>query len=325
MAAQFVQLDTQKLLSAKANLQSNDSSQITKKAYQQLIGNANKLLNVPNYTVIDKEILAPTNTPNDYLSISRYWWPDQSKADGLPWLRRDGETNPDTQTDKVDRKRLGQMTTAVRDLSYAYFFSDDEKYAKKGTQLIRTWFLNEKTKMNPHLTYAQSVPGVDKRRRSGILDGRLIPLWVLDSIALFEKSEYWSPTDEEQMNQWLGEYLAWLTTSKLGKSGAKQTNNHGSWYRFQVLALAWYLQKDDMLSSQIELAKKAMDEQFNEQGGQEHELERTRSFFYSCFNLNAITRTAIIVNKTGDSMWNYPSKKDSELANAIEFLLPVVE
>ena len=324
-SAEFVQLDEKKLLSVKTSLKNKTSSETSLNAYQDLIRKADVLLDLEVFSVTHKEILAPTNNPNDYLSISRYWWPDETKEEGLPWVRRDGETNPDTQTDKVDRQRLGEMTKAVRDLSYAYYFSDDEKYAKKGTELIRAWFLNDETKMNPHLTYAQSVPGIDKRRRSGILDGRLIPLWVLDSIALYEKSEHWSEQDNEQMNQWLGEYLTWLTESKLGKSGAKQTNNHGSWYRFQVIALAWYLQKNDVLESQLGIAKVAMAEQFNDEGAQEHELTRTKSFFYSCFNLDAITRTAIIAEKANNSMWSYPLKETSELAKAIEFLLPVAQ
>ena len=324
-SAEFVQLDEKKLSSVKASLSNKQSSETTLSAYKDLIEKADALLGIENFSVTHKAILPPTKNSNDYLSISRYWWPDEAKDDGLPWIRRDGETNPDTQTDKVDRQRLGEMTKAVRDLSYAYYFSDDEKYAKKGTDLIRAWFLDEETKMNPHLTYAQSVPGLDKRRRSGILDGRLIPLWVLDSIALYEKSEHWSEKDNEQMNQWLGEYLTWLTESKLGKSGAKQTNNHGSWYRFQVIALAWYLQENDLLEVQLEVAKKAMAEQFNDEGAQEHELTRTKSFFYSCFNLDAITRTALIAEKANNSMWDYPSKEASELSKAIEFLLPVAQ
>ena len=324
-AAQFVQLNEQAMLEVKKSLKSEQSKPVTLKAYERLLERADGLLTIENYSVTNKTISPPTKNFNDYLSISRYWWPDETKEDGLPWIRRDGETNPDTQTDKVDRNRLGDMTAAVRSLGYAYYFSDDEKYAKKGTELIRAWFLDEETKMNPHLEFAQSVPGIDKRRRSGILDGRLIPLWVLDSIVLFSSSEHWSDQDEMQMNEWLNHYYHWLTESKMGKSGAKQTNNHGSWYRFQVLALAWYLQKDDMFAEQLDVTKKAMAKQFNEQGAQEHELDRTRSFFYSCFNLDAITRTAIIAEKAGFSMWNYPSKEESVLVKAIEFLLPYAQ
>jgi len=132
-SANFVQLDEKQLSLVKASLKNKNSSEATEAAYGMLIERADTLLSVENFSVTHKTILAPTKNANDYLSISRYWWPDETKEGGLPWVRRDGETNPDTQTDKVDRQRLGRMTNSVRDLSYAYYFSDDEKYAQKGT------------------------------------------------------------------------------------------------------------------------------------------------------------------------------------------------
>ena len=32
--------------------------------------------------------------PNDFYSNGDYWWPDPSKPDGLPYIQRDGESNP---------------------------------------------------------------------------------------------------------------------------------------------------------------------------------------------------------------------------------------
>ena len=146
----------------------------------------------------------------------------------MPWTRRDGETNPDTQTDKVDRKRIGEMTQTVESLGQAYYFSGNEAYAKKGTDLIKAWFLNSDTRMNPNLNYAQSVPGIDKQRRSGILDGRLIPLRVLDSITLFSGSEHWSDEENESMNNWLKAYLKWLTKSCLLYTSPSPRDQRGS-------------------------------------------------------------------------------------------------
>ena len=119
-SAEFVQLDEKKLSSVKASLSNKQSSETTLSAYKDLIEKADALLGIENFSVTHKAILPPTKNSNDYLSISRYWWPDEAKDDGLQWVRRDGETNPDTQTDKVDRQRLGEKTKAVRDLSYSY-------------------------------------------------------------------------------------------------------------------------------------------------------------------------------------------------------------
>jgi len=290
-----------------------------------LIKQSDRLLDVDVFSVTDKTILAPTGDPHDYLSISRYWWPDKRQSNGLPWKRRDGETNPDTQTDKVDRKRIGEMSESVESLGRAYYFSGNEAYAKKGTDLIKAWFLNPETRMNPNLNYAQSVPGINKQRRSGILDGRLIPLRVLDSISLFSESEHWSDADNESMNSWLRDYLKWLTKSKLGKEGAKQENNHGSWYRFQTTALAYYLDDEKLLARELKQARKALGKQFDDEGAQKHELKRTKSFFYSCFNLDAITRIAVIAEKADQSLWEHPSADESEISQAINFLMPTVQ
>lgn len=325
LAAPLVLLDQTDIAAVKESLKNDTAKLDTKKAYLLLIKKADEALGLEGFSVIDKKIMPPSNDPHDYLSISRYWWPDKTKADGLPWLRRDGETNPDTQTDHVDRNRLGTMSSYVRNLSYAYYFSGNEKYAQKGTDLIKKWFLDSDTKMNPHLEFAQSVPGMDKRRRSGILDGRLIPEKILDAITLFTPSKHWSEKDNQDMNQWLVDYLSWLTSSKMGQSGAKQINNHGSWYYFQVTALSWYLGDRQRLKTSLDRSKTHMLSQFDLQGAQQHELARTRAFFYSCFNLEALTSIAIIADKAGDTLWRFPATENSILATAVEYLIPAAQ
>lgn len=322
-AAQYIQFNEENIQQVKTSLHNNNAHEITNRAYDFLLQNADLALTMTPPTVIDKKFNPPSNNKHDYLSISRYWWPDPKSSNGLPWIRKDGITNPDTQTDDVDRRRLGKVTNAIRNLSLAYYFSNNEKYAQKSVQLISTWFLDEKTRMNPHFQYSQSVPGNPKGRRSGILDGRLIPERVLDSLTLLSKSPHWTTQKNKQMNHWLNDYLTWLTTSKLGKSGAKQTNNHGSWYRFQVASLAWYLGQDKLLSQAINATKNSFNYQFTAEGAQEHELQRTRGFFYSAFNLRALSRIATIADKVDLSLWEYESDKGHTLKNGIDYLMPV--
>jgi len=45
--------------------------------------------------------------------------------------------------------------SAVKILSWAYYFTNDEKYAVKGTNLLRFWFLDTATRMLPNLNHAQ--------------------------------------------------------------------------------------------------------------------------------------------------------------------------
>ena len=131
IAGTFIQLDAKQIAAVKASIEDKTASEATLKAYRSLIERSDTLLNADVFTVTDKTILAPTGDPHDYLSISRYWWPDGNKRTGLPWTRRDGETNPDTQTDKVDRKRIGEMTQTVESLGQAYYFLAMKRMRKK--------------------------------------------------------------------------------------------------------------------------------------------------------------------------------------------------
>ena len=187
-SAQLMFYDSAVLANTKADLRNSSASKCQKKAFEMLLNNANATLAIDDPTVMDKSIDPPTGNKHDYLSISRYWWPDPSSPDGLPWIRKDGITNPDTQTDAVDRRRLATLTSGVKYLSLAYYFTDDERYAEKAASMIKTWFLNEDTRMNPHLEFAQSVPGNPNGRRSGILDGRSIALIIPDALHLIKGS-----------------------------------------------------------------------------------------------------------------------------------------
>lgn len=326
LAAQTLLLmDESALSEVKQRVQSGQLNEAQKETLKSFLKKADKLIKAENPSVMDKTLLPPTKDKHDYLSISRYWWPDPAKEDGLPWIRKDGVTNPDTQTEAVDRPRLSRMVKGVKQLSLAYYLTGEKHYAEKASAMVRTWFLDEKSKMNPHLSFAQSVPGYPKSRRSGILDGRLIPQHVLDSLTLIAGSGAWSEVDQAQMEAWLRAYLNWLTQSKVGKQGAEQTNNHGSWYKFQVAALASYLGDKATLASIVEQTKQSFNDQFDVKGVQAHEVARTRSYFYSCFNLSAMLSVAMVAEKAGMPFWQHVTKDNKSLKLGIDYLIPVLE
>ena len=103
-------MDGQKLAQTKKRLKENDPE--LKPAMDQLIADAEAALLEGPYTVTDKKKVAPSGDKHDYASYSRYWWPDPEKADGLPYIRKDGETNPDSQSLKAsDRQRIEVIGT----------------------------------------------------------------------------------------------------------------------------------------------------------------------------------------------------------------------
>ena len=316
----FVQLDADAMASTKAVLKSGKAGASVKRAYDSLMVAANKSLRRPLESVTEKTLTPPSKDKRDYLSISRYWWPDESKPDGMPWIRKDGQTNPATQSDQVDRGRLGRMVMAVRSLSLAYYFTGEERYAKKAAAFLETWYNNEKTMMNPNLEYAQRVPGSNKGRRAGILDGRLMAVHILDAVKILETSKSWSKENQELFQDWMTEYLDWLTKSRLGRHASENTNNHGSWYLYHAAAVAWYVGETDTVKKMAKAARRLIRSQINKEGQQTKELKRTRAFFYSAFNLEALIRLASVGQKVGVDLWKYESDDGASLVKALDYM-----
>lgn len=317
----FVQFNPEALEATLIKIEKSEPLSAPKSFYNKLTEHAIALLRVKNPSVIDKAILPPSNNRHNYLSISRYYWPNPKRKDSLPWILKDGKPNPYTQTRDVDRKSLEFLSNSVHQLSLGYLLTKDEKYAIKGISMLKTWFLDAKTLMNPNLKYAQIIPGDKNPQRTGILDGRSIPATILDAYIIFSSSKYWNPKDSFYMDLWFTEYLQWLRGSEIGEYAALQTNNHGSWYQFQVAALSFHLGKKEITKKAIEDTKKLISKQFNIDGIQVYENNRSQPFAYSWFNLEALIRLAIIGEKVGDDLWNYKTKDGKDLQKAIHFLM----
>src|SRR5256885_11547526 len=141
--------------------------------------------------------------------------------------------------DDYDAPRLAATTGAVTTLALAYSFTDDEKSARRAALLLRAWFLDPATRMNPHLRYGQRIPGVTEGRAAGIIETRGL-VGVVDAIGMLERSPSWTAADDRGMAQWFSAYLGWLRSSPIGKQERNAHNNHGTWYDAQVASLALF-------------------------------------------------------------------------------------
>ena len=160
-------LDPNGLIQTKQRLQNRDPAFAP--AFAKLKDDAARALNVKPLSVTEKNFSPPSGDKHDYMSIAPYWWPNPAMPNGLPFIRRDGEVNPERDRSS-DRRRLGNMIQTVEILALGYFFTDREDYAAHAAELLRVWFLDPATKMNPHLRYAQAVPGQNTGRGAGIIE-----------------------------------------------------------------------------------------------------------------------------------------------------------
>jgi hypothetical protein len=211
-------------------------------AYKALMKRADAALAGPTYTVVDKLKTPPSGDKHDYMSMGPYWWPDPDKPNGEPYVRRDGQVNPERNTNAFDVTDLDAMSAAVEALSLAYYFTDDKRYADKAAVLLKVWFLDPATRMNPNASFAQGVPGRTPGRAEGVLDTFRL-LRVVEGVGLLAPSGVLSAADQAGLEKWFGDYVAWMWTSPTGKEERAAKNNHGVWFDYQIATFALYARK----------------------------------------------------------------------------------
>ena len=286
-------------------------------AYRSLIREADRQLTQTPLSVMMKEKTAVSGDKHDYLSLSRYFWPDPTKKDGLPYVSRDGVSNPELE--KLDRPKLALMAGGVTTLSLAWYFSGDEKYAQKAVEMLRVWFLNKDTRMNPNLNHAQIVPGLygGKGRCYGVIDAYSF-VEMLDAVQLLEGSKAFPKKDAKALRKWFAEFLNWILTSEQGIQEGNQLNNHSTARDVQVIAYAKFVGNkkvmDQYFGSFYENRIKA---QIQPDGKQPQELRRTLAFGYSQYNLSHMIDVLLMARHAG-----YQTEGLDLVEKAADFLLP---
>jgi len=289
-------------------------------ALVRLRHDADKDLHAKPGSVMDKAKTPPSGDKHDYLSLAPYSWPDPSKADGLPWINRDGEVNPDSKVG-TDSVALGHMCSQVETLALAYHCTGHEPYAAKAAELLQVWFLAPATKMNPHLDYAQGVTGRDTGRGTGIIDTVGL-IKVPEAIGLLDGSAAWTPELQHGMQAWFRDYLHWMRTSKNGLKEAKAANNHGSWYLAQTAAYALFVGDLDQVKASVALGRERIASQIEADGRQPLELKRTKSYSYTLYNLEALFALADFGRRVDIDLYGYRTADGRSLRAALDYIAP---
>lgn len=295
------------------------------KSYQpvvkKIIDDANKLLKQKSLSIIDKSVTPPSGDKHDYMSMGPYWWPDPTKKDGLPYIRRDGERNPEYHK-ITDHEYITRTMSESEILAVAYFITHDSKYSRKAVEKIRVWFLDDETRMNPNMKHAQFIPGINTGRGIGLIETRDF-YNVLDAVILLRNSVEWKKEDDNKFNEWLEEYFKWITADQYGLDESKEKNNHGTWYDVQVVSIALFLNKIEFAKKVIEESKeKRIGAQIEPDGQQTLELARTKSWEYSCMNLSGFMHLALLAEHVNVDLWNYQSPRGGSIRKAFDYLLP---
>lgn len=313
-------LDAQRLQATRAAINRSDKG--LDSAWAKLQRDVDKALVEGPFSIVNKGTTPPSGDKHDYMSQAPYFWPNPNTPNGLPYIRRDGERNPEI--NKItDHKSIDNLENALETLALAYYFKGDEAYAAKAVQLLRMFYLNPATRMNPNLEYAQFIPGVNTGRGIGLIETRGFTR-VVDAVGLLKGSKSLTDDDERGVKDWFGRFLQWMLESKNGREESAAKNNHGTYYDLQVASYALFVGRVDLAKHVLETAKqKRIAAQIEPDGRQPLELARTKAWSYSNGNLDGLTQLAVIAAHVGVDLWNFQSEDGRSIRKALDFLTPV--
>ena len=314
----LVTIDFNQLAKSKQRIEKKDKEYAI--AFDQLIGDAEHALMFKPVSVMTKKDFPPSGDKHDYMSIAPYWWPNPNTATGVPYVRRDGEVNPETKN-FTDKTVLPGLSASIYHLALAYYFTGKEAYATHASKLIRVWFLDTATRMNPNLKYAQSVKGVTDGRAEGVIDTRHF-MHIIDAIQLLKASSVWTDKDQSGMEGWVKDFIQWLGTSTIGKEEMNAPNNHGVWYDAQLLAYAGFMRDTSLVKTVYNRVLSRLDKEMDAQGSFPLEMRRTTSLHYSVFILNAYSSLATRFQPLGLDLWKANTPSGKSLRKCFDFILP---
>jgi hypothetical protein len=258
---------------------------------------------------------------HDFFSEGDYWWPDP-KNPGGPYVRRDGESNPDNFAEH--RRALIHLSVEVPALTAAWTLTADARYAAQARRHLRAWFVDGDTRMNPSLTYSQAIHGVTIGRGTGIID-TIHLVEVARAIEILRRGGALSEAEFAPIRRWFADYTGWLTHSANGIEERDAKNNHGTCWVMQVAAFASLTGDREALDMcRVRFKTILLPQQMAADGSFPLELERTKPYGYSLFNLDAMATTAQILSTGAENLWTFELPDGRGMRRALAFMAPFI-
>jgi hypothetical protein len=287
---------------------------------ERILRAANDALKLEPITITKYHAPLSQGGTNDFYSNADYFWPDPAKPNGLPYINRDGQSNPANFSEH--RMAMRDLRDAVAALAAAYKITGDDHYAEKAAELLRVFFLDPQTRMNPNLKYAQAVPGASPGRSWGIIDG-LHLIEVPPAITAMEKSPAFTPELVAGLQQWFQQMTDWMLTSKNGKAEAAAKNNHAVAFWLQVACYSRFTGDEATLAECRQQFKEVfVPNQMAGDGSFPLELKRTKPYGYSIFQLDNMVTLCQVLSTPQDNLWNFQLDDGRGIRLAVAYLYP---
>jgi hypothetical protein len=284
----------------------------------RVLAAAEAYLAEPAVTVTASSSPRSAGGPHDYFSEADYWWPDPASPGG-PYVQRDGLSNPDNFDGH--RQALRRLSLQVPALAAAFRLTGEARYATHAGRHLRAWFVDEATRMSPHLLYAQAIQGRVSGRGVGIID-TLHLVEVARAIEALGEAAGLAPAERAALGRWFADYVQWMTTHEYGIAERDARNNHATCWVLQVAAFARIAGRDDLVAESRDRFKRLLADQMAPDGSFPQETRRTKPYAYSLFNLEALTAIAQLLTTPADDLFRFTLADGRGLRRAMAFMVP---
>jgi hypothetical protein len=258
--------------------------------------------------------------PHDFYSEGDYWWPDPDNPDGA-YIQRDGKTNPDNFV--AHRQAMRKLNEWVATLVSAYKLTADQRFADHAMAHLNAFFLDPATLMNPNLLYAQAIKGKVSGRGIGIID-TIHLIEVARAIEVLAGMGYLKGERLTDLKNWFGAYATWMNTHEYGLKEKDHGNNHSTWWAAQVATFAHLTGNEELMDVARSQFKKLLSAQMAADGGFPEELERTKPYNYTLFNLEGYAMLCEVASTPTHNLWTYEGEHGS-IRKAWAFMLPFIK
>lgn len=310
------------LFSGCTTTKTNFEALIFDKERKKVLERSAEYMNIEPVTVTASICERSAGTKHDFYSEGDYWWPDPENPDG-PYIRKDGMTNPENFT--AHRKAMIRFSQISGALASSYLLTKNKDYAEQLVPHLQAWFLHPDTRMNPNLLYGQAIMGRVTGRGIGIID-TIHLLEVAKAVMAIQDSGVINQKDLTGIKKWFSDYLEWITKHPYGIAERDNGNNHSVCWALQVAVFSELVGNKEQMEFARNMYKTVLlPQQMTNNGSFPLELERTKPYGYSLFNLDVMTGLCQVLSISEDNLFTYTTEDGKGIQRGISFLFPYVK
>ena len=282
---------------------------------------AARYLKEPPITVTASTSPRSPGGKHDYFSEADYYWPDPKNPGGA-YIQRDGMSNPNNFLDH--RRSLLRFSVQAPALVAAWQITREKAYAQHAVRHLRAWFIDDSTRMNPNLQYAQAIRGSSSGARFGIID-TIHLVEVVRGAEVLAESPALSKNEMDDIKSWFADYTQWMTTHHYGIDEMESHNNHATCWVMEVASFAQFTGNRELAEyARRRFQSVLLPRQMKADGSFPFEMNRTKPYAYSLFNLDAMATICHILSTPQENLWTFQLADGRGMAKAVAFMEPYI-